>query len=57
MMKGPTTMRNWTLILRMALFQLGFGLISILVLGVLNRVMSAEIGLSATLIGFYPYKK
>lgn len=36
----------------MALFQLGFGLISILVLGVLNRVMFAEIGLSASLIGF-----
>jgi BCD family chlorophyll transporter-like MFS transporter len=36
----------------MALFQLGFGLISILVLGVLNRVMFAEIGLSATLVGF-----
>lgn len=40
------------LILRMALFQLGFGLISILVLGVLNRVMFAEMGLSAALIGF-----
>jgi len=39
------------LILRMALFQFGFGLLSILVLGVLNRVMFAEIGLPATLIG------
>jgi len=45
-------MRNKLLILRMALFQLGFGLISVLVLGVLNRVMFAEIGLSAALIGF-----
>jgi BCD family chlorophyll transporter-like MFS transporter len=36
----------------MALFQLGFGLVSVLVLGVLNRVMFAEIGLPATLIGF-----
>ncbi|MGD1993993.1 MAG: BCD family MFS transporter [Anaerolineae bacterium] len=45
-------MRKRYLILRMALFQLGFGLISILVLGVLNRVMFAEIGLSASLIGF-----
>jgi len=36
----------------MALFQLGFGLVSVLVLGVLNRIMFAEIGLSATLIGF-----
>jgi BCD family chlorophyll transporter-like MFS transporter len=45
-------MRHGKLILRMALFQLGFGLISVLVLGVLNRVMFAEIGLSATLIGF-----
>jgi BCD family chlorophyll transporter-like MFS transporter len=36
----------------MALFQLGFGLISVLVLGVLNRVMFAEMGLPATLIGF-----
>lgn len=45
-------MRKWRLILQMALFQLGFGLISILVLGVLNRVMFAEIGLSASLIGF-----
>lgn len=41
-----------TLILRMALFQLGFGLVSVLVLGVLNRIMFAEIGLPATLIGF-----
>jgi BCD family chlorophyll transporter-like MFS transporter len=40
------------LIPRMALFQFGFGLLSILVLGVLNRVMFAEIGLPATLIGF-----
>ena len=45
-------MRNRFLILRMSLFQVGFGLVSILVLGVLNRVMFAEIGLSATLIGF-----
>jgi BCD family chlorophyll transporter-like MFS transporter len=45
-------MRNKLLILRMALFQFGFGLISVLVLGVLNRVMFAEIGLPATLIGF-----
>jgi BCD family chlorophyll transporter-like MFS transporter len=36
----------------MALFQLGFGLISVLVLGVLNRVMFAEMRLPATLIGF-----
>jgi BCD family chlorophyll transporter-like MFS transporter len=36
----------------MALFQLGFGLISVLVLGVLNRVMFAEMGLPAALIGF-----
>jgi len=35
----------------MAFFQFGFGLVSILVLGVLNRVMFAEIGLPATLIG------
>jgi BCD family chlorophyll transporter-like MFS transporter len=40
-----------TLIPRMALFQFGFGLLSVLVLGVLNRVMFAEIGLPATLIG------
>jgi BCD family chlorophyll transporter-like MFS transporter len=40
------------LILRMALFQLGFGVVSVLVLGVLNRVMFAEMGLPATLIGF-----
>jgi BCD family chlorophyll transporter-like MFS transporter len=40
------------LIPRMALFQFGFGLLSVLVLGVLNRVMFAEIGLPATLIGF-----
>jgi BCD family chlorophyll transporter-like MFS transporter len=45
-------MTNRLRILRMALFQLGFGLLSILVLGVLNRVMFAEIGLSAALIGF-----
>lgn len=45
-------MRNRLLILRMSLFQLGFGLISVLVLGVLNRVMFAEMGLPATLIGF-----
>jgi BCD family chlorophyll transporter-like MFS transporter len=36
----------------MALFQLGFGLLSVTVLGVLNRVMFTEIGLSAALIGF-----
>jgi BCD family chlorophyll transporter-like MFS transporter len=36
----------------MGLFQLSFGLVSVLVLGVLNRVMFAEIGLPATLIGF-----
>lgn len=45
-------MRNRLLILRMALFQLGFGVVSVLVLGVLNRVMFAEMGLPATLIGF-----
>ncbi len=45
-------MHNMLLILRMALFQLGFGLVSVLVLGVLNRVMFAEMGLPATLIGF-----
>jgi len=44
-------MRVKLLILRMALFQFGFGLVSVLVLGVLNRVMFAEIGLPATLIG------
>ena len=43
---------NRILIPRMALFQFGFGLLSVLVLGVLNRVMFAEIGLPATLIGF-----
>lgn len=37
---------------RMALFQFGFGLMSVTVLGVLNRVMFAELGLSAVLIGF-----
>jgi BCD family chlorophyll transporter-like MFS transporter len=45
-------LRNRLLILRMALFQLGFGVVSVLVLGVLNRVMFAEMGLPATLIGF-----
>jgi len=45
-------LRTRLLILRMALFQLGFGLVSVLVLGVLNRVMFAELGLPATLIGF-----
>lgn len=45
-------MGHGALILRMALFQLGFGLISVLVLGVLNRVMFAELGLPAMLIGF-----
>lgn len=44
-------MRNKLLIPRMALFQLGFGLVSVLVLGVLNRVMFAEMALPATLIG------
>ena len=39
------------LIPRMALFQFGFGLLSVLVLGVLNRVMFAEIGLPASLVG------
>jgi len=43
--------RNRLLILRMALFQFGFGLVSVLVLGVLNRVMFVEIGLPAVLIG------
>ncbi len=38
-------------IVRMALFQFGFGLTSVTVLGVLNRVMFAELGLSAVLIG------
>ena len=45
-------MGNRVRILRMALFQLGFGLLSVTVLGVLNRVMFTEIGLSAALIGF-----
>ncbi len=45
-------MSNRLRILRMALFQLGFGLLSVMVLGVLNRVMFTEIGLSAALIGF-----
>ncbi len=44
-------MRVRLLTLRMALFQFGFGLVSVLVLGLLNRVMFAEIGLPATLIG------
>ena len=44
--------RRLLLILRMALFQFGFGLVSVLVLGVLNRVMFAEMMLPATLIGF-----
>ncbi len=44
-------MRVRLLILRMASFQFGFGLVSVLVLGLLNRVMFAEIGLPATLIG------
>ncbi|MGD2104977.1 MAG: MFS transporter, partial [Anaerolineae bacterium] len=39
------------LMLRMGVFQVGFGLVSVLVLGVLNRVMFAEMGLPATLIG------
>ncbi len=45
-------LRSRLLILRMALFQLGFGIVSVLVLGVLNRVMFAEMRLPATLIGF-----
>ncbi len=45
-------MSNRLRILRMALFQLGFGLVSVMVLGVLNRVMFTEVGLSAALIGF-----
>jgi len=45
-------MRNKLLILRMTLFQLGFAFLSTLVLGVLNRVMYAEMGLPATLVGF-----
>ena len=49
--------RRWKMarrlrILRMALFQFGFGLVSVTVLVVLNRVMFAELGLSAVLIGF-----
>lgn len=44
-------MRAMRLILRMGLFQLSFGLVSVLVLGILNRVMFAEIGLPASLIG------
>lgn len=40
------------LVPRLALFQLGSGFVSILVLGVLNRVMFTEIGLSPALIGF-----
>lgn len=44
-------MRSGRLVWRMALFQVGFGSISVLVLGVLNRVMFAEIGLPATVIG------
>jgi BCD family chlorophyll transporter-like MFS transporter len=45
------SLKSRLLIPRMALFQFGFGLLSVLVLGVLNRVMFAEIGLPATLIG------
>jgi BCD family chlorophyll transporter-like MFS transporter len=45
-------LRSRLLIPRLALFQLGFGVVSVLVLGVLNRVMFAEMGLPATLIGF-----
>jgi BCD family chlorophyll transporter-like MFS transporter len=52
MSENRRALRGRLLILRMALFQLGFGLISVLVLGVLNRVMFAEMGLPATLIGF-----
>ena len=35
----------------MALYQFGFALVSVFVSGVLNRVMFAELGLPATLIG------
>lgn len=45
-------MHSRLLIPSMALFQVGFGVTSGLVLGALNRVMFAEIGLPATLIGF-----
>lgn len=45
-------MRAGLLILQMSLFQLSFGMVSVLVLGVLNRVMFAELGLPATLVGF-----
>jgi len=38
-------------IAQMALYQFGFALVSIFVSGVLNRVMFAELGLPATLIG------
>lgn len=51
MENGRRSVRVKLLILRLGLFQFGFGLISVLVLGVLNRVMFAEIGLPATLIG------
>jgi BCD family chlorophyll transporter-like MFS transporter len=44
-------MRSRLLVWRIALFQIGFGSISVLVLGILNRVMFAEIGLPATVIG------
>ena len=38
-------------IAQMALYQFGFALVCVFVSGVLNRVMFAELGLPATLIG------
>jgi BCD family chlorophyll transporter-like MFS transporter len=49
---GNGVLRNILRILQLSLFQVGSGFVSILVLGILNRVMFTEIGLSPALIGF-----
>ena len=50
--RSHEALRRVLRILQLSLFQLGSGFVSILVLGVLNRVMFKEIGLSPALIGF-----
>ena len=50
--RSAAILREVFKILQLSLFQVGAGFVSILVLGVLNRVMFTEIGLAPALIGF-----
>ncbi len=47
MTMAPLPMLGWVTMLRLGLFQMGLGMMSLLTLGILNRIMIAELGIPA----------